>query len=297
MDVSIIIINFNTKLLTDACINSIFEKTFDVSFEIILVDNGSRDGSIELFGSRNDIVLIKSDTNLGFGAANNLGASSAKGKFLFCLNSDTILFENSVKILFDFFKENKERLKIGSLGCVLVDENLQVTHSSNDLPTAPKVLKTLFLYNFFANYGKKIQELEFKQYTDCISEVGYVTGADLMMEKVVFEEIGGFDKMFFMYYEDSYLHYTLKLKKDLKSYIINKTKIIHLEGKSSNEVSLDKLKMIELSLFKYMSATNSRASAKFFKIIYTFLRFRIIFKPRKTLKDKLNYLAFLFKNV
>ncbi|GHT72706.1 hypothetical protein FACS189456_1970 [Bacteroidia bacterium] len=88
MDVSIIIVNYNTKQLTANCIDSVFHKTEGINFEVILVDNASTDGSKEHFRNDPRIQFIESDENLGFGRANNLGAKYAKGKYLFLLNSD-----------------------------------------------------------------------------------------------------------------------------------------------------------------------------------------------------------------
>lgn len=85
MDVSVIIVNYNTLKLTDDCINSVLQLTSDVEFEIILVDNASSDGSKEHFSTDNRIKYIYSDVNLGFGKGNNLGASCACGKYLFSL--------------------------------------------------------------------------------------------------------------------------------------------------------------------------------------------------------------------
>ena len=87
MQVSIIIVNYNTKDITENCIASIISQTKDVEYEIILVDNASTDGSKEYFEKRNGIHYIYSNENLGFGRANNLGAKSASGEFLFLLNS------------------------------------------------------------------------------------------------------------------------------------------------------------------------------------------------------------------
>ena len=86
MDVSIIIVNYNTKALTQGCINSIFEKTEDVSIEVILVDNNSTDGSVELFSADSRIIFITLSENVGFGKANNAGLKKAKGKFLHSLD-------------------------------------------------------------------------------------------------------------------------------------------------------------------------------------------------------------------
>ena len=101
--VSIIIVNYNTKQLTLNCLKSIYEYTKDIDFEIIVVDNASSDGSVEAIRESFPIVnVIGSNENLGFGRANNLGAKYAQGKYLFLLNSDTLLIENSIKKLYDF---------------------------------------------------------------------------------------------------------------------------------------------------------------------------------------------------
>lgn len=118
MDISIIIVNYNTKELTKNCIDSIYEKTKDIEFEVILVDNDSNDGSKELFERDKKIEFVEAGKNLGFGKANNLGLTRATGKYIFFLNSDTILVNNAVKIFFDFCEGHKD-LKTGGIGCLL----------------------------------------------------------------------------------------------------------------------------------------------------------------------------------
>ena len=99
MDVSVIIVNYNTLQMTKDCIDSVIEKTTDVDYEIILVDNASTDGSKEFFKNYRGITYIYNEKNLGFGAANNTGAKTATGDFLFFLNSDT-LFKNNALLIF-----------------------------------------------------------------------------------------------------------------------------------------------------------------------------------------------------
>ncbi|MDR2202246.1 MAG: glycosyltransferase, partial [Clostridiales bacterium] len=100
IDVSVIFVNYNTKDMTINAINSVFEKTEGVSFEVIVVDNKSSDGSLDefrkVFGSK--IKTIDAGDNLGFGRANNLGAAAACGEYLFLLNTDTLLVNNAIKI-------------------------------------------------------------------------------------------------------------------------------------------------------------------------------------------------------
>lgn len=84
MDVSIIIVNYNTKDLTCNCLKSVFEQTEDIDFEVIVSDNGSTDGSVEMIKTEfPQVVLIENRVNLGFGAANNRGLKLAKGKYIF----------------------------------------------------------------------------------------------------------------------------------------------------------------------------------------------------------------------
>lgn len=113
MDVSVIIVNYNTLDLTRNCLKSIYEQTKDINFEVIVSDNGSVDGSIEMI--RQDfpqVVLIENNANLGFGAANNRGLKIARGKYILYLNSDTLLQNNVVKIFYDYWEtyENKSEL-------------------------------------------------------------------------------------------------------------------------------------------------------------------------------------------
>ena len=98
LDVSVRIVNYNTKDVIHNCLKSIYEHTKEITFEVIVSDNGSNDGSIEMIKLYfPQVVLIENNSNLGFGAANNRGFSLAKGKYIFYLNSDTMLNNNTVK--------------------------------------------------------------------------------------------------------------------------------------------------------------------------------------------------------
>ncbi len=142
MQVSIIIVNYNTKELIKNCINSIYENTKDIDFEIIVSDNGSTDGSVEML--KNDfpnVILIENNANLGFGKANNNGLKVAKGEYIFYLNSDTVLLNNAVKMFYDYWEQNLQKDKIGALGANLLNEKLKITHSGEDFPSKKKIFK------------------------------------------------------------------------------------------------------------------------------------------------------------
>lgn len=118
MDVSVIVVNYNTRQLTDDCISSIVDKTKNVSYEIILVDNHSTDGSREFFTNDSRVHYVYSNENLGFGRANNLGVEKARGKYLFLLNSDTVLLNDAISMLFSKMEELSD---VGCLGTMLLD--------------------------------------------------------------------------------------------------------------------------------------------------------------------------------
>ena len=117
MDVSIIFVNYKTKNLTINAIKSVIEQTKEIKYEIFVVDNASNDGSIEAISKEfPNLHIIKNSENKGFGAANNLAIQEAKGKYILCLNTDTILLNNAIKIMFDFMeKEGNENVKRYSL--------------------------------------------------------------------------------------------------------------------------------------------------------------------------------------
>lgn len=233
-DVSIIIINYKTPQLVIDCVNSIIEKTKDIDYEIIVVDNDSQDNSKEIIEKEvgNQIVFIESHENLGFGKGNNLGFKYAQGKYLFFLNSDTILINNAIKILYDYITSHKN---IGIVGGNLYTVDLQPSPSFSmnfdnieDYKDNSKWL-TILKNKLFRH--KKKKNIVFNE-TDKPLKVGYVFGTDMMMKKSLFDSIGGFDSDFFMYAEEEDLSYRIvELGKEIWS--IPDAKIIHLDGGSS----------------------------------------------------------------
>lgn len=239
MDVSIIIVNYNTKNLIGNCINSIYAHTTGLKFEIIVSDNNSNDGSVEMIKeSFPNVVLIENDENLGFGRANNKGLAVASGKYIFYLNSDTILLNNAIKIFFDYFeKHNKEN--IGALGCNLQNKNGETIHSFGQIIPLKKRLKTLFhtllgiskdTVKYFFTHKKEAIKIEHQQ-NFTTGEVPYITGADLFVKN---NDFAKYDERYFMYNEEVDLQLQMQ-KANQKSIIIEGPQIIHLEGGSTEK--------------------------------------------------------------
>lgn len=254
MDVSIIIINYNTFNLIVDCIVSIYSKTSGVSYEIIVVDNNSPNRDIEgltlIFPK---IRLILNSTNAGFGAGNNLGSKSALGKYLLFLNSDTLLLNNAINEFYLYMDKHPE---VGICGGNLYQKNGRPGVSfERRLPGIIRDVDNLFFMLFSkAQFGNNLIH-NFEDHALNIN--GYVSGADLCIPKDFFFELGGFDEDFFMYYEETELtHRVLKNKREV--HVIPQSKIIHLEGGSQEGVSALKLGWMKESKALYFEKTNTR---------------------------------------
>lgn len=238
MDVSIIIVNYNTKSLLKNCIASIYNQTKDISFEVIVSDNGSTDGSIEMIKSCfSQVILIENKENLGFGKANNNGLEIAKGKYILYLNSDTVLLNNAVKIFNDFWQEHSKE-NLGAIGCMLTDENGNLIHSYGTFPGFKLSVKQLLQMNItnimlsFAYIFKINLQRPASFEKEYSGNVDYVTGADLFLLN---NEYAKFNTDFFLYFEDSSLQKKL-CNMNLQRRIIYGPKIEHLCGGSVDEV-------------------------------------------------------------
>lgn len=263
LDVSIIIVNYNTKELTRNCLKSVFEQTKDISFEVIVSDNGSTDGSIEMIKFEfPSVVLIENNANLGFGAANNRGLSIAKGKYIFYLNSDTLLLNNAAKIFFDYWENSEDKDKIGALGGILLDKDLKEIHSGAKFPTYSSICKEQtqkFFLHIFKSICKlcylkmiyrKVAEKHTVHSFICLDKIEYVTGADLFLKN---NSGAYFDEEFFLYYEETDLQLRL-IEKNLFCKIVPEVRIIHLTKKIDNDFSISTFSDIcnQVSAIKYV---------------------------------------------
>lgn len=230
MDVSVIIVNYNSGDYIEECLCSIYENTKNVEFEIIVVDNASSDGSIEKIERKfPDIICIRLSKNIGFGSANNVGANIAKGVCLFFLNPDTIIINNSIGILYDYLKCN---CNVALCGGNLYKENLEPNRSYS--LSIVKPLDAL-LSAFNVNRGKAD---EYFNKSDKAKSVAWIVGADIMIRRDVFEEIGQFDIEFFMYKEE--LDISMRIYPKYEIHSVPTAKIIHKEGGCSESKEFDR---------------------------------------------------------
>lgn len=251
--VSVVIVNYNTKNLLVDCIRSIYEKTKDVVFEILVVDNDSADGSEALIRNQfPEINFIQSGANIGFGRANNLGIQKAKGEYIFLLNSDTILLNNAIAILSDYLDTNNG---VGVCGANLYDANHQPTDSYCQVMPGIFTDADVLLGSIFSKirYGKNII---FNHSGQNLILNGYVTGADMMIRKRILNEVGLFDPDFFMYFEETELTYRIK-NRGYGIASVPEAKIIHLEG-ASETIKENTMRRMIKSKYIYFEKTGKK---------------------------------------
>ncbi len=242
IDLSIVVVNYNVKEFLQNLIESIRKASKNISTEIIVVDNDSDDGSVEIIQQKYPFVnLIKKKENVGFGKANNIGLKIARGKYILMINPDTIVREDTFTKMIEFFESNNE---VGLAGCKVLnsDGTLQLA-CRRGFPgvwtsfTKVTGLSSLFPKSkLFAKYN-----LTYLDENDTY-EVDAISGAFMFMRKEVYEAVGGFDPIFFMYGEDLDLCYRVQ-KAGFKVYYVHTTEIIHYKGESTKRSSIDETKV------------------------------------------------------
>lgn len=288
MDVSIIIVNYNTVSLLIDAIDSVLEKTKDVVYEIIVVDNNSEDNSQFIIGQRYNaqVKYMALAENIGFGRANNKGIEIAKGRNVFLLNPDTILQNNAVKILSDFLDENS---LVGVVGANLYNDDGTYQPSFSQMYPSLKVeLSNLF-------------HLMFLQNKQCINETDHaiqtqsVVGAAMMIKKEVIKKVGVFNPKFFMYGEEE--EWCNRIRKvGFLIFNMPSAKITHLDGKSF-QFSENRLKRRLDGMRTLYSVSYNSFYCTILKLVeYTTIVSRlIIFKILKK-DEKIQYWSFMYKN-
>lgn len=190
--ISVIIVTYNNQNEIKECVKSILNKTSDT--EIIIVDNDSKDDTRHLIKTfENKVKLIESKENLGFGKACNLGVENSTGEHLVFLNPDTLILE---KDSFDKLANSLEQnIDYGLVGPRIVSRDGVIQNSVRTLPTVAGAFKEYILgqkgaYDFYLPACQNLCEVE------------SVVGACMIIKKDIFEELGGFDRKYFMYFED-----------------------------------------------------------------------------------------------
>lgn len=227
IELSIIIISYNTKKITQDCLQSIFKSEINIPYELIIVDNASTDGSIETLKQTQiynlNLKTIFNTKNLGFAKANNQAAKKASGKHLLFLNSDIIVLNNSIEKLFNLYRQNEKLFNF--LGGKLLNKNLTPQPSCGPFYSLPIVFAALFLRGDYWGLTRYSPNK--------IKKVDWISGACILTKKEYFEKLGGFDEKIFMYMDEIDLLYRAK-KLGYQTYFYPQAQFIHLGSASSS---------------------------------------------------------------
>ena len=231
MDLSVVILNYRTFELTKNTVNSIFEYSYPFSVEVIVVDNASGDDSLsrlqEYFKDR--VKFIASAENNGFAAGNNQALRVAQGKYVLLLNSDTIVWEDTLENIYDYMESHSD---VGACGCRVLLEDGELDKACKR--SFPNVKNSFFrLFHIPTKSEDNNYNLD-NLPDDGIYEIDCLTGAFMFIRSKALDEIGLLDETFFMYGEDIDLCYRIK-EGGWKIVYYGKNKITHLKGASSKK--------------------------------------------------------------
>lgn len=243
LDLSVVIVSYNTRELTLGCIRSVIEKTKGVGYEIVVVDNGSKDGSIEeLKNQRNKelkrLKILENRKNLGFAAANNQGWRASSGKYILFLNSDTEIKDN---VLGEMVEWLEGRPNVGAATCKLKSKDGSLQPTGGYFPTLLSVFSWMTIQDFplVDKFIKPFHPLHIRsffsrgeEFYETAKELDWVTGAFLLTRKDILERLGGWDETYFMYVEEVDLCFRIK-DLNYKVWYLPRWNIIHYGGASS----------------------------------------------------------------
>jgi hypothetical protein len=267
MILSVIIVNYNVRQFLENALTSVGRAMQGVDGEVFVVDNASDDGSAEMVKAKfPDVHLMVNARNLGFSQANNLALRQARGEYLLLLNPDTVVQEDTFRVMLDFFAGTPDA---GLAGCKILnpDGSFQLP-CRRGFPT-PWVAftKTFGLSALFP--GSRL----FGRYNltylsqDETYPVDAVSGSFLMLRRGVYERVGGLDETFFMYGEDLDWCYRV-MKAGFRVYYVHGTKIIHFKGESTKRSDIDEIRLFyrAMQLFVRKHFSRSRAVTLFLNI-------------------------------
>lgn len=277
MKLSVILVNWKTKDLTKDALASIFKETKGFDFEVIVVDNNSEDGSVEMIRAEfPQVVLIANKENVGFGKANNQGLKIATGDYLMFLNTDVVVLDGALNKLVSYLDSHADTMMVGPR---LLNRDLSFQHACRRMLPNPINsffhlfgLTKIFKQNKFINNYK-----QFAADPEVTGPAQALSGAAMMFRSQVYQELGGFDEIFFMYGED--LDFSKRVfDKGWKTVYVSDARIIHFGGQSSGKRRVQSLVNFYESMWLYYKKHfYSQYNIFFNSIIWLGIKIRMAF--------------------
>lgn len=283
-DISIIIVNWNTKYFLSQSIESIKTHTKKVSYQIIVVDNFSSDGSPEMMEKEfPEVTLIKNRKNEGFGRANNQGLAKARGKYILFLNSDVAVKENCLDRMLDFMEKNPE---VGASSCTLTFPDGSLQPSCRRFPSFKVFFSMMIgLRYFFPNLKIFKEYLMLDWDHSDVRDVDQIMGSFMFVRRDVLDRVGSFDERYWMYFEEVDLCLRIK-RSGWKIVHYPYARAVHFLSKSSEQWGkMKRREEFERSLLKYFKK-NGKSSEYYILLVLSKLRY-LLFIPLVKLSERL----------
>jgi GT2 family glycosyltransferase len=256
MDISVVIVNWNTRDILRDCLKTIYEQTARVDFEVVVVDNASEDGSVEMVRSEfPQAVLLANQKNVGYAAANNQGMKIAGGRYVLVLNSDTLILDGAIDKMVEFADAHPGA---GVLGCRVRNADGTLQPTCFMFPSAlNSFLSALYLNKLFPRsrfFGR--EAMSWWDRND-VREVEVVTGCFMLVRKEALDEIGLMDERFFMYAEET--DWCWRFRKAGWQVLFTPTaEIVHLGGQSTAKRSAEMFVQLRVSILKFVLKNQGR---------------------------------------
>jgi len=236
LEISIVIVNYNTHEHLIKCLDSININKDGIAIEIIVVDSNSPDRSIiDLSEKYKDVKFLFLDVNNGFGYGCNRGVDEAKGKYILLLNPDIIVTNNSLSNLYNYAENNPD---VAGFTGLLMDESNKLAYCYNNFPDLKWEMKEAFGIGAESFVNGLLDRSEIKD--NIPFDIDWTHGACFMIRKSVYDEINGFDENIFLYYEDIDIQKRLK-SRGYRNVCIPSSKFYHFTRSSLTDEGSDKI--------------------------------------------------------
>ncbi|MEI8361072.1 MAG: glycosyltransferase family 2 protein [bacterium] len=251
MDISIVIVNYNTRVKLVNCLESIYKYFKKISFEVIVVDNCSIERIDDLSGSYLNLRIVNNNVNLGMGGGNNVGIKLALGDFVLILNPDTEIISSDFDKMLNYLKSAKN---IGLIGPALIYPDGEKQKSCYKFP---RLMMPFYRRTFLGNFNQAYIRNYLYEDNDLEQplDVDWIMGSCLLMPRSVLEKLGGFDERFFMYFEDTDMCRRIK-NLGLRVVYYPLIKVVHHHGRASAKehwsVSIFTNKMTRVHLMSWL---------------------------------------------
>jgi GT2 family glycosyltransferase len=274
MKLSIIIVNWNTRDLLRECLSSIYKHPPSAAFEVLVVDNASADGSVQMLEEGfPQVRLIENHENIGFARANNQAIQQSIGHYVLLLNPDTQVKPNTLVDLVEFLDENPQA---GAAGPRLLNPDGNLQTSCYPAPTLSKELWRLFHLDKLYTYGVYAMQA---WDLDAPRSVDIVKGASLILRREALDQVGLLDEDYFIYTEEVDLCYRLK-KSGWQLFWVPRSQVIHHEGQSTQLKSREMfLQLYKSKLIFFRKNHGSLAAGIYKAILFTASLTRLVVSP------------------